>query len=130
MIEAKINRKGNTEEAMAIFEVWPSQIYAFKTRQERGAADKSKEFVWLVGSGRDIQRKGEIITRLSSRGETEARIVSVLSHPRILLYHSLEYSLYCPQMRYIENITCFPTCCPPKNLYNVPTIISRNKSSS
>ena len=84
MIEAKINRKGNTEEAMAIFEVWPSQIYAFKTRQERGATDKSKEFVWLVGSGRDIQRKGEIITRLSSRGETEARIVSVLSHPRIL----------------------------------------------
>lgn len=98
---------------MVICEVWPSQIYAFKARQERGAADKSKEFVWLVGSGGDMQRKGEIITRLSSRGETEARTVSVLSHPRIPLYHSLEYSLYCLQMRYIENITCFPTCCPP-----------------
>lgn len=97
MIEAKINGKGNTEEATAICEVWPSQIYAFKAKQERGATDKSKEFVWLDGSGGSIPRKGEIITRLSSRGETEARIVSVLSHPRILLYHSLEYSFTVPK---------------------------------
>lgn len=32
LIRAKINGKGNTEEAMVTCDVWPGQIYAFKAR--------------------------------------------------------------------------------------------------
>lgn len=121
LIKAKIN-EGSTEGSHMVICEGFGLAKSMLSRQdkERGATDKSKEFVWLVGTGRYAEKRRNI-TRLSSRGETEARTVSVLSHPRIPLYHSLEYSLYCLQMRYIENYSYhFSTCCPPN--INLPII--------
>lgn len=85
LVEAKINGKGSTEEALATCEVWPSQIYAFKARREQGSHRQNRG--WGVGGS--VGEKGKQSPDSVAEGKLEPGQFSFPSHSRPPIYNSL-----------------------------------------